>query len=1061
MDSNPSLIDGGELLANVAWVRRLARALVRDADAAADLAQETLRVALGAKPAAPPTGPRLRAWLARIARRLAIDQARSASRRERRETVAADEARRSATMPTTLDVVERSERMRRVVDAVMALDEPSRTTVLLRYLDDLPTRVIAQRMAASEELVRKRIERALRRLRERLDAEFGSGTRRWACALLVVPPAAGVFASAKLAAAVATAVVCVAAIAWGVRMRGAVERDEGAPLAVAGATDIEPGHAPARLAARGSVAPDRPSAKRRLEVEVVTPDGEPRDAGVLVVSWSRGATPDDDALAELLGRGHGVMTPLTEPARSIEVPITGERTGCDFPRDATEIGIAATVPGWRPSRRVVLGRERLDSGECVRLVVGEAPVAPRFTGAITMRGMPRTPRNLAIAVGTRVVYPPPRHEVRVDVLAASFEIEPRPEGEFFLWITSDETVPCRVDVAAREASRDVALDPGRSLELSLSDLTSGEPLAGVDVWARIVVPILTRNGDAPWHLQGEHRIAARSDAAGIVRVQGLPLANGADPGRATGGGSASVQVTLDRQPLDAEPLLTCDLFACDDDPIRAALPLDIERPTRTVAGRVPPNCIGARFDGDPPAIVRLERRGESVRSRRDLLEVGVGHDGRFEADLPCSSEWRVWAEREGQRLSGLASVQVVADDVEPVTLVERAGSEVSLRIRGVAAPDNVALQIEDPELRVAGEEVIVPAPDGGAPLERRVRLAGPTRVRIQRLARPGGRGDRFDQVVDPAIQGVVDVDLSPATPAHHLEVTLRGAALDGDATIQFHAWDESGRSLVPAASTRLDGAGRSRSGVTLADGRFLCVLHSRVRGVVAAIVDVGPAERDDALQIEIEVEPATAELLDHGFLVEAIGGVSLPAPFRSRVAWLPSGADDDRAGVVLPARASVVLRRPGGPVEVTLTGGGLPMPGILSLVPLDGAEAFDFALAYVPLDAQGSAVLPVAPAPGRWFWSVRGKADGIAAGFTEVQAGAEGGILRLHADLELRRAPGPGLGIRLSSIAGVAVPAASPCLWFPRADGGQAATEVAVPVGALVETIELSALLRR
>ncbi|MSP15939.1 MAG: hypothetical protein EXR73_04895 [Myxococcales bacterium] len=82
------------LLAQAGWVRRLAGRLLANPDAADDLAQETLALALAAAPADP---ERSRGWLATIARHLAWgERERSRSRVERERRAALPEALPSA-----------------------------------------------------------------------------------------------------------------------------------------------------------------------------------------------------------------------------------------------------------------------------------------------------------------------------------------------------------------------------------------------------------------------------------------------------------------------------------------------------------------------------------------------------------------------------------------------------------------------------------------------------------------------------------------------------------------------------------------------------------------------------------------------------------------------------------------------------------------------------------------------------------------------------------------------------------------------------------------------------
>lgn len=176
-----------EILAQMSWVRRLARGLVSDPGVAEDLAQNAWLIALQ-RPPRPGSGePGLRAWFATVTRRLAKDWLRSeGSRHARERTVARNEADASAS-----EVVERGALQTRVSEAVMGLDEPYRSTILFRYLDELSIPEIAERMAASPAAIRKRLWRGLAKLRATLDEEYEGGRSAWthALVLLVLPKA--------------------------------------------------------------------------------------------------------------------------------------------------------------------------------------------------------------------------------------------------------------------------------------------------------------------------------------------------------------------------------------------------------------------------------------------------------------------------------------------------------------------------------------------------------------------------------------------------------------------------------------------------------------------------------------------------------------------------------------------------------------------------------------------------------------------------------------------------------------------------------------------------------
>ena len=180
MGSAERAIDHEELLAQMTWVTALARSLVRDPNLAQDVAQQTWLTALERPPTTARTGPGLRAWLATVTR----NAARGAFRGEGRRTAREQQAARPEAEPATIDVVERGEMQRLLVDEVLALGEPYRTTVLLSYLDGLTGPEIAERMGVTPAAVRKRLSRGLEQLRTRLDAVHQQDRSAWIAALL-------------------------------------------------------------------------------------------------------------------------------------------------------------------------------------------------------------------------------------------------------------------------------------------------------------------------------------------------------------------------------------------------------------------------------------------------------------------------------------------------------------------------------------------------------------------------------------------------------------------------------------------------------------------------------------------------------------------------------------------------------------------------------------------------------------------------------------------------------------------------------------------------------------
>lgn len=162
-----------ELTRHAAVVRRVARAVLRNADRAADVEQETWLTALRRSDGQAETGT---GWFAAVARTLALRERRAAERRERRERVAAV----GEAAPTS---AARDEAFRLVSASVLALGSKHREVILLRYYEGLPPRRIAARLGIPVATVKKRQQRALDELRGKLAGELGDDWRASVVAL--------------------------------------------------------------------------------------------------------------------------------------------------------------------------------------------------------------------------------------------------------------------------------------------------------------------------------------------------------------------------------------------------------------------------------------------------------------------------------------------------------------------------------------------------------------------------------------------------------------------------------------------------------------------------------------------------------------------------------------------------------------------------------------------------------------------------------------------------------------------------------------------------------------
>ena len=142
------------LLDQTSWIHALARQLVSDPHLAADLAQDTTVDALergpdGARP--------LRGWLVTVMRNNLAKLRRGEGNRAARE----DARRGTGLEPAALEVVEKAETHRNVVLAVLALEEPYRSTLLMRFFEQFSYDEIARRTGVTRAVVNSRVMRVL------------------------------------------------------------------------------------------------------------------------------------------------------------------------------------------------------------------------------------------------------------------------------------------------------------------------------------------------------------------------------------------------------------------------------------------------------------------------------------------------------------------------------------------------------------------------------------------------------------------------------------------------------------------------------------------------------------------------------------------------------------------------------------------------------------------------------------------------------------------------------------------------------------------------------------
>ncbi len=151
------------------WLRGLARGLIDDTHLADDALQEARIKAWSKPPRDQQAGP---AWLRQVMSNFVRMHFRGEGRRRKRERAAArPEAQHDEFDLETLEL------RREIVRALLALDEPFRATLILRYYEDLSSAEIARLEGIPAATVRVRLKRGLDRLREQLEdkrEELGS-----------------------------------------------------------------------------------------------------------------------------------------------------------------------------------------------------------------------------------------------------------------------------------------------------------------------------------------------------------------------------------------------------------------------------------------------------------------------------------------------------------------------------------------------------------------------------------------------------------------------------------------------------------------------------------------------------------------------------------------------------------------------------------------------------------------------------------------------------------------------------------------------------------------------
>lgn len=350
MDRPSSSLPWDELLERADFLRALARALVRDVHRAEDVVQDAFVAALEH----PPRDARAAtAFVARTVRRLASNAARGERRRGERERASAGDELQE---PERL-ALERMELQRELLELVLALREPYRTALYLRYYEGRSPREIARLVGVPVATAKTRLARALAALRARLDERSEGGRGAWTAAMLPFAfpsKAAGAPVATLVGGALVTKPIALAALAlvlaalvWSGFARR-VARPSGSMEPGAPGTVIGPSAEPAPLARplperasrsaddeRTSLAPTEGPPTGALEVELAWSDGRPASGVALDARCENDPAPREERFGAVTdAEGHARFPALFAGEVALELE-RGARFEVEVGADAT------------------------------------------------------------------------------------------------------------------------------------------------------------------------------------------------------------------------------------------------------------------------------------------------------------------------------------------------------------------------------------------------------------------------------------------------------------------------------------------------------------------------------------------------------------------------------------------------------------------------------------------------------------------------------------------------------------------------------------------------------
>jgi len=625
--------------------------------------------------------------------------------------------------------------------------------------------------------------------------------------------------------------------------------------------EVQPARAPATLATS-------PTASACvLRVRVVDPAGEPCTEG------------------RIFGFASETTGSTFPPLRSFDQAIAGEVTTLEFPRATRRLLIAASVHGRRPSHRQGASwPDGLWESPAPRIerdltIEVDRPLeGATLAGRVLVDGALRTPRGLAIDPTDWATAEDLERDaelyVRIHALDAAYELGPRPSRAFKLWVTSDETVPRLLPIAADLATLDLELSTARTLELTVLDRKSGEPIPDLELHVALNVPV-----ERPSLFRQVWRDHARfvvTDERGIATVTGIPPEGQLDVRRDASASTEKMRVgdQVFQTPRLREPLLELRLESKLPEVIQRTIRVDREDRRPTIHGRVAAVLLESKLVDEPALEVRWARVNEGERADLHDEFVPIDASGEFALTVDAHHEYRIWAEREGIRFSQTAAVTVATDDPEPVELVPRRCDEVLLRLVRCPSEGFVHLFVPDAE-SVIPRGIVFPVK--GGIVERRLALDGPATISVGwQLSRGGESGKVRSIDVNPASMPVVEVDLQ-GDQTREVRLDLGGVAAPAQSQLVLKAAHEltTSGSMI---SLRFEGT-KGVAPIVVDPGRYLAILAG-LPGLAVEEITIPEGPRGAPLTIAFQLKEHPRAELGAGVELTRVGTIELDANFR-------------------------------------------------------------------------------------------------------------------------------------------------------------------------------------